>query len=415
MLADFAITTGLILIMPKLVEKHLLQFGFSREMRMIVILGGVIWIFFSCCFGITGSDADQYEQWGKELVSSMIEEGDYTNLVNRLLKGGNSSYSSYQGIIYYVFGTTVISVLAINGFMAFWGSLTLVWAIYSFYPVVSSKGIVLPLFLIFTPSVVFWSSGNLKEALLYWSVCQVLAFVMPSKSRKQLWYRFSLFLSGGFIGMLLRPHTALIWFLTVFIIQMTQLKFWKYGICIIILVFLFNAHIHEINININLKSWRATISQAEYLMDGLIKRGKASTFDYGKSGPIPVVSGVINAFFRPFIWRTEKLIRFFASVEIWTISLGILFLWGKMTKSEWKSILRNPIIQIAILVLIPFSFLFSYFPNEGLIARQRIQLFPALLVLFATPILQRRMLLEEGIAPRPEAKYKKSDSRYCRE
>jgi len=61
-----------------------------------------------------------------------------------------------------------------------------------------------------------------------------------------------------------------------------------------------------------------------------------------------------------------------------------------MTKIELKSTLGNPLIQLAVLVLIPFSLLFTYFPNEGLIARQRVQLFPALLVLFAMPILQRK-------------------------
>ena len=388
-LSDMAIITGLILLIPKLVEKHLLQFGFSREMRMMVILGGVIWILFSCCFGITTSDAGAFEQWGKELAGSMIENEDYTNVVNKLLYGGNTSYSSYQGIIYCVLGTTVISVLAINAFMAFWGSLTLVRTVYSVYPVALSKGIAVLLFLIFTPSVVFWSSGNLKEALLFWSVCQVLAFMMPWKSRKQCWHSCSLFLVGGLIGMLLRPHTTLIWFIAVFMVKMTQPRFWKYGICIILLGFLYNAHIHEINTNINLKSWKATISQAELLMKGLISRGKASTFDYGKSGPIPIVSGAINAFFRPFIWRVNKLSVFLASLEIWTISLGIIFFWGRMRKNEWKLTLRNPVIQVAILVLIPFSFLFAYYPNEGLIARQRVQLFPALLVLFATPILLR--------------------------
>ena len=71
---------------------------------------------------------------------------------------------------------------------------------------------------------------------------------------------------------------------------------------------------------------------------------------------------------------------------------------------EWKAILRIPSIWVAILVSGPFFLFFTYTVNEGLIARQRIQLFPALLVLLGTAILQRRALNRE------EAKNSKMDS-----
>ena len=400
-LSDMAIITGLILLIPKLVEKHLLRFGFSPEMRLLVMYGGATWILFSCGFGIVGSDANALWDMGKQYAKE-IESVGYRSAFGGLLAGGNGSYSAFVGLIYYGLNISKMALLAINAFMAFWGSLTLTRTIYLGNPIAASKGIALPLFLIFTPSVVYWSSGNLKEALLYWAVCQILAFAIPWQSRKQFWHSFLLFLVGGFIGTLLRPHTALIWVIAVFLLKIIQPRFWKYGICIILLVFLYNAHVHEIRTNVNFSSWKETISQAEFLMNGLIRRGKSSTFDYGKSGPTPVVSGAINGFFRPFIWRVNKPTRFLSSLEIWTISLGILFLWGRMTKSEWKSILRNPVVQISILVLLPFCFLFSYFPNEGLISRQRLQLLPALLVLFATPILQRRKFGAAEVCRKPD-------------
>ena len=67
-----------------------------------------------------------------------------------------------------------------------------------------------------------------------------------------------------------------------------------------------------------------------------------------------------------------------------------------MTNVEWRRIFRNPSVWVACLVCIPFFAFFTYTVNEGLIARQRVQLVPALLVLLATPILQRRKLNREG-------------------
>ena len=61
-----------------------------------------------------------------------------------------------------------------------------------------------------------------------------------------------------------------------------------------------------------------------------------------------------------------------------------------MSRVEWRRICRNPAIWVACLVCIPFFAFFTYTVNEGLLARQRIQMYPALLVLLATPILLRQ-------------------------
>ena len=405
-LSDIVITTVLILLIPRFVEKYLSEVGFSREFRVMVAIGALIWILFSVCFGITGSDANSLWNMGKEWADKLGSK-DYAGVLSGLLSGGNNSYSAFVGSIYYGVDISKTAMLALNAFMAFWGSLTLVRIIYYRNPMAASKEIVLPLFLIFTPSVVYWSSSNLKAGILYWAVCQVFAFMVPRKSLKQSWHSSSLFLVGGFVGMLLRPHTALIWFGAVLMVKMTQPKFVKYGMGIILLAFLYDAHIHEIRTNVNFSSLKETISKADFLMKGLVKRRKPSTFDYGESGPIPVASGAVNAFFRPFIWRFHKLSALLSSLEIWTISLGILFLWGRMTKGEWKVMLRDPVIQVSFLVLIPFSFLFTYFPNEGLIARQRVHLFPALLVLFAMPVLQRNAHREKVESPKSDTIFEK--------
>ena len=124
-------------------------------------------------------------------------------------------------------------------------------------------------------------------------------------------------------------------------------------------------------------------------MNLLISRGMAATFDYGEGGPIFILSGAKNTLFRPALWSVRNARSLLAALEIWTISVGIIWLWLRMTKNEWISNLRNPAVYCAILVLIPFFMIITYFPNEGLIARNRVQVFPALLVLFATPILLR--------------------------
>jgi len=285
----------------------------------------------------------------------------------------------------------------VNAFMAFWGGLALTRLIYSSLPFPPTRNSVFPIFLIFVPSVVFWSLNNLKEGLVYWSICHVFAGVIPSKSSNQSRRNFLLFIIGACLGSALRPHIIFFWVVSVVFVKAFQRRFWKWGI---ILLFVSPLFFGQVGKFIDFDSFEANFQRAEQKMKHLQFRATISThplpirttFDYGKGGPIPILSGAKSTLFRPILWRVTDLRTTVSAIEIWTMSLGIIFLWMRMTNTEWRWILRNPSIWVALLVLIPFFIFITYLPNEGMIARQRVQVFPALLVLFAAPILARKSL-----------------------
>ena len=389
--------SGLILLIPKLVRKYLGKNGFSREMLMVIIFGGIFWIIIACNNEILCSilnirsdgDASAFEEYARSSIMKILQSGNYSLTIRNLIHPGQMFYSGYQGIIYYFTGGTVVSIIAINVFMAFWGGLILTRLLYAF-SIAGIKSFILPFFIIFTPSVVFWSGMNLKEGLMYWAVCQIVNFVIPSRSPKQSRYNFLAFYIGAIIGSLLRPQIIIIWITAVLLVKMLQPRYWKYIIIFIILC-------QPILINVGRRSEGFSVEKSFRTLQGqmgsLISRDRKSTFNYGESGHIPVVSGAISVLFRPFIWRIGNLRSFLSAIEIWTISISIFFFWMRMNKMEWKSILQNQSIMVAILVCIPFFVYYTYLPNEGLIARQRIQLFPALMILLAAPILQRKSLV----------------------
>ncbi len=393
-LIDFLIFVGIILYIPRLVEKHLAPIGFSLEIRIIVFLGGILWLFISCghnlsysILGIVDSDARNFERMAYEITGEQLRSGNYKQLIEYFFSPGRWFYVTYQGLFYYYTGGTVFSILAINAFMAFWGGLSLLRLIYSFYGLPSHNGIILPVFIIFTPSVVFWSSSNLKEALMFWSICQVFAFLRPAATNKILFQNFIMTSLGVILGMLVRPHMMAIWIFGVFTIKLLQPRFWIYTLFLLPLApIIFD----QVSKKVDISSIDVTVEIAEKQMQGLIARGKQSTFSYGETGPIPIISGLHSVFFRPYFWKVKNSRSMFTAIEIWTISIGIFLLWIKGRYHTVKKILRNPAIRTSLLVLIPFGLFFSYFPNEGLIARHRIQVFPALLVLLSTPLLQLR-------------------------
>lgn len=392
-ISDFFIIFSLLLFIPYLVTKSLGEYGFCRRVLIAVCLGGMAWVLLSCVHDIlitrlelVESDANIYEGLAYTNIMGKLEQGDYSSVLESLFSPGKLFYVSLQGLIYYFTGATPHSMIAINSFMAFWGSLMLSRLIYSFSGRSVRYRTILLFFIVFTPSVVFWSSSNLKEGLMYWSICIIYSLVVQCAPNIRF-QQYCLLLSGIFIGSLLRPHIIALWVLSVLLVKLVDRRFWRNGIILLAVFIFFGGVTNKIIKSINIKD---KINFANSRKDLMVQRGGGSTFDYGESGPIHFVSGAVNIAFRPFPWRVKNLKTLLASLEIWTMSIGIIIGWVTIPWNMMKNSLREPSVRAALLVCVPIFFFFTFLPNEGLIARQRIMVFPALLVLFATPILQRR-------------------------
>jgi len=390
-----------ILFIPKLVDGYLRQVNIQREVRIFIMLGGIVWLFLAwhspdmySILGLSGTDGNTYATWAYERIIPMLEAKNYEAVFQLLASPGRRFYVAAQGLFYYFTDGTIISIQLLNGFFAYWGGLILVRLVYSSRISGHSGWAFLPSFLVFAPSVFFWCSSSLKEGLMYWCICNILGFAMPGKTTRQEFRNFICFIISVFLGGLIRPHLIIIWYATVIFVKLFQKGFLPYALIIIVATpfFLENA-----NKKVSLDYLAASVQRAEYQMKLYIERDKASTFDYRDRSPIPVVDGMVNTLFRPFIWRLGNLRSLITALEIWTLSICILFFWLRMTVEEWKAILKIPSLWVALLVCIPFFLFFTYTVNEGLLARQRVQLFPALLVLFATPILQRRAQSGKGL------------------
>lgn len=109
--------------------------------------------------------------------------------------------------------------------------------------------------------------------------------------------------------------------------------------------------------------------------------GGGSSFDAPPIGPIGIPIALVNILFRPFPWEANGLMPLITSMEV--IALWVL-LWYrrrnvKLALRWWR---HDPLLRIAI----PFIFLYSVslgmvIANMGVVARQRIFLFPFLFLL----------------------------------
>lgn len=113
---------------------------------------------------------------------------------------------------------------------------------------------------------------------------------------------------------------------------------------------------------------------------------------------------VVSVLFRPFPWEARNGLAFVAAAE--GLVLTGLFVAGRhRVAGAFRQMLRTPYVTFCVLYAALFAYAFSSFSNFGILTRQRVQLFPFVLVLLAAPALRidrrtwRRMLLDEPDPP----------------
>lgn len=394
---DVLLAALLAMSVPAVVNWYLGSSGVSKLFRDVVILGGLVWIclaffiedYVYLMLGITRADAAVH--WRAALEATRkLEEGQWP--FQRTIPLGNEAYVAYLTFLRFFLGATNYFAIATNGFLAFVGGLTLARALTRVFPLGSGREKWLTI-LIFCPSTVFWTTSNMKEGLMYWAVCQMLAPFLEASTRGRA--PFSLMsIMGVAVAGIFRPHIAMIWvFAAAFIgLMFRGKKSWAI-VLILFMPVVFLAL--RIFVGSSLMSPDEALEAMEKQYRGLATPGAGSYIDYGSGGPIFFVSGFLATFFRPLPWEIKSLRTFIACAETWGLSILLIVAWLKMTAYERRQLFRFPAIWVSIIICLFFSIMFSYLPVEGLIVRQRIQMIPGVLVAALAPLLLREQVREQ--------------------
>jgi len=346
----------------------------------------LLWILYAFFFdlineeilGIRNVDSIAHDRIAHGIAANM-EKGDWSEFY-RYLGLGNGALRAAVAMIYYLTGGTAAAVAMLNVFLAFWGSLILVSHIHR-----ETEGQalgVLPTFLIAcAPSLLFWTTAVLKEGAMYWAIC-----VMIGASGKHRKIRLPLLVAAICVGGVFRPHIMLLWAAGIGIVglfgkgrKMTALL-----ACLVAPLLLIALD--------NMTGFGMTIEGASRYLDGhyaIISGLDGSAIRYG-GRPIFFVSGVLALFFRPFPWEVTSAAQALASAEIWLYTGLIAYNWFALGREKRASILKQPAVQLSLIVCLEFAVVYSWMGNEGLLARQRLQAFPALLILLAAAWRMRR-------------------------
>jgi hypothetical protein len=93
-----------------------------------------------------------------------------------------------------------------------------------------------------------------------------------------------------------------------------------------------------------------------------------------------VPAAVVSTLFRPFLWESRTVFSFFAAAE----STLVLFIFVRAVRrigSVWSALQRHTLVLAAALYTVIFSSAVVGYGNLGLIVRQKMQVWPFVILL----------------------------------
>jgi hypothetical protein len=403
---DILMLVVLTMVAPLLTSAYLNGQGWSRGFRTRVAIFGILWV----CFGLVSEDL--LEAVG---LFERMDSRAHAALGRQLAMGlqprfwetiptGNMAYGAYLSAIFSL-GADVPGARALNSFLGFWGGLALASNFAPFLALERRRELLITA-VIFLPSTVFWTSNNLKEGLTYWGVSLIFCAGLsqgPLQVKPLLAAALGTVVTG-----FTRPHVclaALISLATVTFFRKRRIVYALLALAVVPMLFL---KMQELAHN-ELTSVESAQKFLEGQRQGLMGTGGGSTHRWNPG--IPVVSGIVNIFFRPFPWESHSLFMAVCAIEIWSLTATIIWSWWRLTGQERLFILKIPAVQSSMFFLALMSVLFSYLPNDGLLARQRVQIIPALMIVAIIPLGAKSGLRRDAIASRVPRRFSASDRR----
>ncbi|MBI5249428.1 MAG: hypothetical protein HY912_08030 [Desulfomonile tiedjei] len=394
-IADVLITILLTMLVPSVVNHYLKAAVFTTGFRRNVILIGIAWLAYAWIsenyvyylLGLTRADAGVH--WQRALdMSSDLARGHSPFGTSFPLS--NDAYVAYLAYLHYLTGATSIGAVVINAFLGFIGGLTLARVFVSGF--IHVRGIEKWLYLvIFFPSTVFWTTSNMKEGLMYWSVCQILSF-MPAISRNEIRPVRLSSIAGVVVAGILRPHVCAAWLMSCGAVELLQRGKRLMVVALLAVAIPITLGGLERLTGANVTSPELVVQRLSERATGLSDPSQGSYIDYGPEGSVFFVSGITAVFFRPFPWEIRSTRVLISSLETWLLTILICVGWFKAGSVQRKWLVRMPTVRASVLAILAFSVIFSFLPNEGLLVRQRIQVVPALLALAFFPFITANYL-----------------------
>lgn len=355
---------------------------------VLKLLGAFLRHYFA--FDVYGgvADAADYHEVGASL-SERFRTGDFTTDLDDL--GGTNFIRFLTGLVYALIGVNQIGGFLFYSWLGFWG----LFSFYRAYTIAVPEGNnrAYARLVFFLPSLIFWPSSIGKESWMMLTIGLVALGSARILTGSALSGAVPLAL-GLWLGGVVRPHVAGMLAVALgvsFVFRKSRAELRELApivrgltlVCLaavaIFLVVKADAFLKEAGID--------TDKGVSGALEDTTERTSTGGSQFAPSvleSPARAPIAVVTVLYRPFIFEAHNAESLIAAVEgSFLIVLSVLKLPSIFR--ALRSTRRNPYLVMCIAYAGMFVVAFSSFANFGLLVRERVQLFPFLLVLLTIP------------------------------
>ena len=364
-------------------------------------------------FELYGSgDALRYSENGTAIANA-FHNGDMT-LTELLSVGrGTTFLDDLTGIVYTVMGPSQLGGFLVFSFIGFWGLFLFHRAALIGFPEADQRRYAL--LVLFLPSLLFWPSSIGKEAVMLLSLG--LCAYGSARILERLAGGWLVLAAGLGLGYMVRPHVPVVVLaaLSVAILFRPRRRhrpvFGPLGrILTVVVLMVAMAFVLSEAVDRFLPQRDVDVT-TEVSVDAvgeLLDRAESGTSDGGSeidrpspNTPFEYPGAVFTVLFRPTILEAGSAGNTVAALET-TFILALAIVGWKRLKNVPATAFRRPYVLMCVVYTGIFTFAWSSFANLGALARQRVQVWPFVLLLLAVPAVvpRRSDPLSKPVAPR---------------
>jgi hypothetical protein len=360
---------------------------------VVKLVGGIVR--HSVTYDIYGhSDAGRYDFIGAQIASNFTH-GDFHTGLHGLT--GTNFISFITGLVYTVFGHSLLAGYLFFSWLGFWG-------LFYFYrafalAVPEGRNRTYAKFLFFLPALVFWDSSIGKEAWMVFAL-GIAAYGAARMLSKGAVRGFVITAVGLTLASFARVHVAMLMGVALavaMLLRRPSRTARELGIgplakvislipVIVIAVIL----VKKTNVFLQTSHLGSGITSVSSGVNGMTQAGRSSFSAISiLQNPLHAPLAILTVLFRPFPWEVHSSQELIASLER-TFIFGLFLLRWKWIWTAIKSIRRQPYVLLALMYTALFIVGFSSVGNFGILNRQSVQMIPLVLVLVSVPPRDRR-------------------------
>lgn len=337
------------------------------------------------------ADAQGYHGWGA-FIAHDFRQGYFA--VDLGGKGeGTQALRLITAYVYMLIGPSKLGGFFAFSFLGFVGLFLLYRAFRIAFPDGDHRRYAVLLF--FLPTLLFWPSSIGKESWMLFGIglsCYGAARFLMGRS-----FGLPVMAVGMWATSLIRPHITLIVFLAVcagYLFRRVgrDRPFGPLAKIVGALILVVGGMLVFARVESFFKVQQVDAGSVDTVLANVEQRTSkgSSSFDApGVDSPLAMPSAFVTVMFRPFIFEAHNSQARAAALET-TVLIGLTILAIPRLVRVPRLVWRNPYLALAAALTCMFAFAFANVGNFGILARERVQVLPFLLVLLALPRVERR-------------------------